>query len=128
MITAKARMSRLRTLVTQCKICPSRLLDRLHQLVADTPGGLNPHAAATELLAQPGHVHVNRAGVAEILVPPGLLQQSLAREHHAGSTSENGQELEFLGPQLQSTRANVHLATVQIHAKVGQTEYSGRRL
>src|SRR5215207_5166615 len=112
MIAAKARISRLRTLVTQCKICPSRLLARLHQLVADAPGGLNPHTAAIELLAQPGHVHVDRPRVAEILVSPCLLQQSLPGEHHSWSTGENGQKLEFLGSQLQSAGANVHLAAV----------------
>ena len=51
-----------------------RQLRLLDQLVADAPDRLDPGRAAAELVAQPGHVHVDGAGVAEIVVAPGELE------------------------------------------------------
>src|SRR6266568_5723086 len=59
-----------------------------------------------DLLAQPLHVHVVRLGVAEVVVPPDLLDQEMPSEEPALPGDEGLQELELLGSELDQLSAH----------------------
>jgi hypothetical protein len=54
---------------------------------------------AFELAAQALHVHVQRAGVAEVVRPPDLLDQEVPREEPAFAAEEGLEQLELLRRQ-----------------------------
>ena len=58
-----------------------------------------------ELGAQPPDVHVDRAGAAEVVVAPDLLQQLSAREDPARVLGQELQQLEFLERQVEHPAA-----------------------
>ena len=55
----------------------------------------------TELGPQPPHVYVHRAGAAEVVVAPHLLQQVRTGEHPARVLGKELQQLEFLEGQVE---------------------------
>src|SRR5438874_11972729 len=67
----------------------------LHELVADTPHGLNARRALAQLLAQPRDMDVDGARIAVVVVPPGQLEQPFAVEHYARVARQRGQQLEL---------------------------------
>src|SRR4029077_1413533 len=85
------------------------------ELVAQPPHGLHVFRAAGILLdlgPQPLDVDVERAGVTEILDPPHLGEQDLARHQLARPEHEGLQEGELLGRQLDQPPPHVHLVAL----------------
>src|SRR5262249_51352156 len=91
---------------------------RLDQLVAHAPDRLDARGGAAQLVAQPGDVDVHGPRGAGGVRPPDELTQALARQHHARSAGEHGEQLELLGPQLDAAVADRHLVAVRVDAQV----------
>src|SRR5687768_2228527 len=54
-----------------------------HHLVAEAPHRHDLGGGAFDLVAQPGDVHIERAGIAEEILAPDQIQQPVARHRHA---------------------------------------------
>src|SRR2546428_9570300 len=78
----------------------------LNQLVAHAPYGLDPGLAAADLVAHPGHVHVDGSRVAVIVIAPGELEQPLALVDDARVARQRGQQVKLLRPQLDQLARN----------------------
>src|SRR5690349_5628747 len=88
---------------------PYRKLIGSHELVADAPDGLDARLAGRQLLAEPGHVDVDGARVAAVVVAPGDLEQTLAVEHHPGARRQRRQQVELLRPEIDQAVADAEL-------------------
>ena len=86
-----------------------RLLDgRDHEAVAHVADRADQRLVLrAELGPQPADVHVDRAGAAEVVVAPDLLEQLLAAEDAAGVLGEVLEELELLERQVERTPADL---------------------
>src|SRR5690606_26041725 len=71
------------------------------EAVPDVADGADDLLGIAELGAQAPHVHVDRAGAAEVVVPPHVAEQLLAGEHPGRVRGEEVQELELLVGQVQ---------------------------
>src|SRR5262249_58329478 len=70
---------------------------RHDELVADLAYGADHRLVlGAQLGAQPPHVDVDRAGAAEVVVPPDLAQHLVAGEHPARVLGEELEQLELL--------------------------------
>src|SRR5262249_46290559 len=90
----------------------------VHQLIADAPDRLDAANAAGELVAQPGHVNVDRPGIAEIVEAPDEIQQALAVEHHPDVLDEGEEQVELLSAKHHLSIANGDLASPRVDPQV----------
>ncbi|OEI67463.1 hypothetical protein Cus16_2899 [Curtobacterium sp. ER1/6] len=91
------------------------------EAVADVPDGADERLEVAELGAEASHVHVDRAGAAEVVVAPDLAEELLAGEHPRRVRGEEAEELELLEGQVE--RASAHLRRV-----AGLVDDDARRL
>src|SRR4051812_1889938 len=93
-----------------CGEVPGGLLDlprRNHEAVADVADGSDDLLVLdAELRPEPTYVDVNRAGAAEVVVAPHLLEQLGAGEDPAGVLRQELEQLELLEREVEHPRAN----------------------
>src|SRR5690606_16178628 len=87
-----------------CSAAPasSRRIFTVEQ-IADVAHGADERIELAELRAQPPHVHVDRSRATEVVVPPHLAQQLLAREDAVGMRREKPQQLELFVGEVERT-------------------------
>src|SRR5690606_7321592 len=71
------------------------------EAVADVADRADERLEVAELRAQPPHVHVDRAGAAEVVVAPHLAEQLLAGEDARGVRGEEAQQFELLEGEVE---------------------------
>ena len=97
--------------------------------VADAPHR-GQREVGPELLAQLGHVDVDRPLVAVPVGAPDAVEQLLAREGEAGVAGQEGEQVELAGGQGHHLAAPAHLAAAQVDLEVahGHDLLGGRAL
>ena len=104
---------------------------RRHQPVADPAQGLDRWPVVRQLLADLGDVDVHRAGLAREIGPPDVLEQRVARQHHARIAGERDQEIELAGSQVEPPVVHRGLPAPRIDAEAADLDgasAAGRRV
>src|ERR1700757_3256626 len=71
-----------------------------------------------KLLPNPYDMSIHRPGSRKVLIPPNLVEQSLAAQCFPGVTQEMLQQLKFLAGKLHRVTATRYLVAPQIHVHI----------
>src|SRR5690348_17026619 len=93
-----------------------------HKLIAHAPYGLDSNAGSSDLFAQASHVHVDRTRVANIIVSPHEVDQSLPIEHHTRITRQREEQIELLRTQVDRRAIDPNFAAVGVDLHVVQVD------
>src|SRR5262245_26149932 len=98
--------------------CPRRRAGLGAHLVADVAYGLDELSDGTQLTSYAAHVNIDGARATRVLIPPGALEQRLAREHAAAMLREKAQQLEFLVREIDATSRDLRLVAGDVDHEV----------
>src|SRR6185437_11389223 len=92
----------------------------VHQLVAYAPDRLDPAGASGQLLAQPGHVNVDRSRVTQIVISPDEVEEALAVENQSLVLHKGQEEVKLLRAQGDRLVSDLHFPSGGINPQVAQ--------
>src|SRR5437870_6181468 len=98
--------------------CCAARLRRRHELISDSPHGLDLRVGVGQLVAQLLHVDVHGARFTWIREPPDVLEETVAGKDDPRLPAERFEELELLRAQGDRAVTDVHLVTRRIDADV----------
>src|SRR5947208_10836110 len=98
--------------------CSAARLDRRHELISDSPHGLDLRVGVGQLVAQLLHVDVHGARFTRIREPPNVLEEAVAGKGDPRLPAEGFEELELLRAQSDRAVTDVHLVTRRSDADV----------
>src|SRR5262245_66408881 len=80
------------------------------------------HLGVEELGAQPRHVDVNGPGLDEPVLAPNQIEQLVAAEHAARRADQGGQQLEFLGGEIDGAARDRDLEALAVDLEAAGLE------
>ena len=88
------------------------------QFIANAGDGFDFDTGTRQFFAKMGNVDIYVSGFACKVIAPGEFEQLFCEENDAGVLDKHRKEVEFLGAQRNSARADMHLAAIHVEGQI----------